>query len=192
MDDGARVIQLRPSKGAQLPQFDGKGGDAHDIIVERMREVLGSTEVYAYLDTTAREMLESARGTYGEMGLADNSLIAFGGGILLFPWLGTKNLTTLSLAFLSQDYKTTVLSHAIELGDCAIEGVESFLDRMMTGDTPSDSAMMKGISHPNIAKFDHYLDWSLTTAVTLQERVNLNQLPQLARKLLVKPSVLAS
>ncbi|WP_455296586.1 DEAD/DEAH box helicase [Brucella pituitosa] len=185
VDDGARVIQVKPSKGAQLPQFDGKGGDIHDIIVARMREVLQSAGVYPYLDTIAQEMLQSARSAYIELGLTDKAIISFGEGVLLFPWVGTKNLTTLSLALLSQDYKTAVLSHAIEVGDGSIEGVESLLDRLAVGDTPSNGAMMKGVSHPNIAKFDQYLDWQLMTAVTLRERVNLDQLPQIAGKLLI-------
>lgn len=183
VDDAARVISVRPSKGARPPRFSGNGGNIHDYIVDKMREVLLTQDAYPYIDRVAGELLSSARQVFREFELDQRNIIPYGDGVIVFPWVGTKKLTTLALAFQSREFKTTPLAFAIELQACDIDGVTNCARAFSEGDVPSTDALMSGVSKPNVAKFDGFLSWDLMTLVTVRERLEIDQLPALARRL---------
>lgn len=183
VDDAARVISVRPNKGGKPPRFSGNGGNIHDYIVNKMREVLSTQDAYPYIDRVAGELLTSARQVFQELELDRRNIVPYGDGVIMFPWVGTKKLTTLALAFQSREFKTTPLAFAIELQECEVDGVARYAKVLAEGDIPSMDALMSGVSKPNVAKFDGFLSWDLMTLVTVRERLEIDQLPALARHL---------
>lgn len=91
----------------------------------------------------------------------------------MFPWVGTKKLTTLALAFQSREFRTTPLAFAIELQACETDGVAHYAKAFSEGDAPSTDALMSGVSKPNVARFDGFLSWDLMTLVTVRERLEI-------------------
>ncbi|MGN7752956.1 hypothetical protein [Sinorhizobium sp. 22678] len=180
IDDAARIITVRPSRGGKPPYFSGQGGSIHDHIVSTMRRILGSRETYPYVDRTASRMLESARDAFIELGLDRRSIIGFGDGVLVFPWVGTRKLSTLSVAFQAKDFQTTQLAHAIELQGCDVEGVEEFVRGLANGAGPNEAELVARVSKPNVARFDHFLSWDLISLVTIRERLEIGSLPSIA------------
>ncbi|MCR6501326.1 DEAD/DEAH box helicase [Shinella sp. CPCC 101442] len=180
VDDATRVISVRPNRGGKPPRFSGNGGNIHDHIAEKMRQVLSSDEEYPYIDRVAGELLVGARETFRKLQLEKQSVIPYGDGVIVFPWVGTKKLNTLALAFLSREFKTAPFAFVIELQECNVDGVDCYLKAFAQGDLPSTEALMEGISKPNIAKFDGFLSWELMTLVTLRERLDIEALPGVA------------
>lgn len=180
VDDAARVISVRPNKGGKPPRFSGAGGNVHDYIVSKMRDVLATDDAYPYIDRVAGELLSGARQVFRELKLDRQKIIPFGNGVMVFPWVGTRKLTTLALAFQSRDFNTTPMAFAIELQECEVEGVARYAGAFADGDVPSTDALMSGVSKPNVAKFDHFLSWDLMTLVTVRERLEIDQLSAIA------------
>lgn len=183
IDDAARVITVRPTRGGKPPYFSGSGGVIHDHVVATMRQVLLGQERYVYLDKAANAMLEDARTAYVEMGLDRSCLMPYGEGVLVLPWLGTRKLDTLALALQNKDFKCVRFSHAIELQECTLSGVETFLNSIADGEVPADAALVDRVAKPIIARFDYCLSPDLMRLVTIFERLEIDALPAIAKAL---------
>ncbi|KQW72361.1 ATP-dependent helicase [Ensifer sp. Root127] len=183
IDDVARVITVRPATYGKPPYFPGSGGLIHDRIISMMRDILTTSDEYAYIDRAATAMLQSAREAYHALGLDRSSVVRFGSGVMLFPWVGTRKLGTLALACQAREFETAQYSHVIELQDCDLSSVESFLDGIANGDVPDERVMAARLAQPNLARFDHFLTPELMWSVTLRERLDLDALPELAKSL---------
>jgi ATP-dependent Lhr-like helicase len=186
VDDASRVITVKPAKGGKPPYFSGIGGAIHDQIVQVMENILRGNGRYPYIDNAAQEMLDEARATFTELGLENSSVIPFGEGIILFPWVGSRKLKTLSLALQSANFQTTESGHAIEIAECTVDGLSSHLRDLARGKVPSVANLMRGVSQPNVAKFDHHLTFDLMTALTIKERLEYDSLPEIAAQILAK------
>jgi type III restriction enzyme len=74
-------------------------GAVHDVVVARMRRVLGDCTVPACLDRTAVELLAEARETYRTLRLDRRGMIERGdGSALVATWRGTVATDSLALA----------------------------------------------------------------------------------------------
>jgi len=99
IDDRDKVIMVNPSKGGTPPIFGGDPGDIHDRVTERMFEVLEGTGAPAYMDRTARDLLEEARRHYSQIGFATSSVVALSENrYALATRVGTVKTMTLALA----------------------------------------------------------------------------------------------
>jgi ATP-dependent Lhr-like helicase len=97
VDHERRVILVRPSEAGRVPVFHGGGGEIHDGIRARMREVYASEEMAAYLDPTAGRLLNEGRRAFRELGLDRRQLIEQPHAAMLFPWAGDRVMNTLAL-----------------------------------------------------------------------------------------------
>lgn len=183
VDDATRVITVRPSKGGRPPRFSGSSGNIHDHIVDKMFEVLSGHDVYPYIDRVAGELLTSARQVFRELELDQRHVISYGDGVVVFPWVGTRKLATLALAFQSRKFETTAMGFALELQGCDAAGVAHYAGELAKGDIPGTDSLLSEASRPHVAKFDHFLTWNLMKLVTLRERLEVDQLPAIARRL---------
>jgi ATP-dependent Lhr-like helicase len=180
IDDRARVITVKPTRAGMPPYFAGEGGAIHDQIVVTMRDILNSQESFGYLDSNAAEMLEAARSAFRDLKLDVKSIIAHGDGALIFPWLGTKKVRTLTLALLAKNFEATQFGHSIEMQSCDVDGVRSCLAEMAEGNVPDENAIAERLAKPFIARFDDKLSPDLMMLVTLTERVEVAALPTIS------------
>ncbi|MFS2151421.1 DEAD/DEAH box helicase [Rhizobium sp. Rhizsp42] len=183
VDDTTRVITVKPTRGGKPPRFSGNGGGLHDRIAEEMKRVLAGDQQFAYIDRVATDMLASARQCFAELGLETRSLLPYADGTLILPWVGTRKLTTLALAFMTREFQAAQFQYAIELQNCDPDGVEECLKRWASGDVPSAETLMTGVAKPNVARFDNHLSWDLMTLVTIRERLEIDALQDVAAKL---------
>lgn len=180
IDDRARVITVLPTRAGKLPYFSGGGAAIHDHVVETMRAVLASVEAYPYLDPVANQLLGEARKAFLDMQLDRRSIIAHGEGIIIFPWVGTRKLQTLSLALLTRDFKTSHFGHAVVLQECRVESVMETLEDIACAPPPDGRTLAARLAQPALAKFDEFLTRDLMTLVTIAERVSIEDLPRIA------------
>lgn len=141
----------------------------HDHIVATMRRVLSSTDNYTYLDKEAARQLGEARETFNE--LNHRQVIAFGRGVLLFPWVGTCKLETLVVALLMKEFKASSFHHVITVDDCAVEGIEETLREIADAPAPNGIDLARHVAKPAVAKFDGFLTLELMGQVTAAERL---------------------
>lgn len=183
IDDQARVITVKPTRGGKPPYFAGEGGGIHDTIVDAMKVILSSKDAYSYLDRAAVTLLAEAREAFDGLGLADRSVIPYGDGALVFPWVGSKKLLTLSLAFLAKNFEASHFKHTIDIQGCDQSGVEACLERLAAGDIPDEKTIAGRLAKPSIARFDHLLTFDLMTLVTVRERLDVASLQAVAGRL---------
>lgn len=183
VDDRSRVITVRPTKGGKPPQFSGQVGGLHDRVVATMRDVLSGGDQYPYVDQVATEMLNDARTSFAELGLKERSVISYGEGVLVLPWVGTKKLTTLGLALQSKGFSIAQLSHVIEMQECEVSGVASVLSALANGGVPDTERLTAGVAKPHVARFDHLLNDDLLSKVLLAERIEIASVPEVAAAL---------
>lgn len=88
IDDEQKTIYVTRAGGGVPPLFAGGAGRIHTRVRQRMRELLESAEVPAYLDEVAKRFLAEARANYSARGLATTVVIDQGGSTLLLTWLG--------------------------------------------------------------------------------------------------------
>ncbi|MBN8998005.1 MAG: DEAD/DEAH box helicase [Rhizobiales bacterium] len=179
VDDHARVIVVRPTRAGKPPYFTSGGAGIHDHIVSRMREILAGSEAYPYLDDQATLFLENARSAFRHMELARRSIVPFGSGVLIFPWVGTRKLRTLMLALQARDFKATQMRHVIEVAECSVAGIVHHLEAVAAA--PVDGgALARRLAQPQLAKFDAFLSAELMSRVTEVERLDLPALNEVA------------
>ncbi|MEE4580564.1 hypothetical protein [Paenibacillus polymyxa] len=90
-----KIVCVQPAHGRSETLWTGKGGDIHNTVVSKMREVLADCASHR-----ASERLKQARGTAGERGWLRNYLLRGGnGGLYLIHWLGSKHSEPWSLCF---------------------------------------------------------------------------------------------
>jgi len=89
-------ILVEPSKGGKVPKFSSGGGaDIHSKIREKMREIVTSDSVPAYLDPHGQEMLREAQHAAREAGLAENQFVVDGSHTYWFTWTSSAKHRTL-------------------------------------------------------------------------------------------------
>ncbi len=86
-----KLIFAKAVDGVMKVSWPGAGGEIHTRILEKMREVLRSTEEYPYLMPAAKKRLEEVRALARKTGFAQKSILPLGQNrYIFFPWLGTK------------------------------------------------------------------------------------------------------
>jgi ATP-dependent helicase Lhr and Lhr-like helicase len=88
IDDQQKTIHVVRTRGGVPPLFSGGAGRTHTRVRQRMRQLLESTDVPTYLDSTAERFLAEGRAHYAAKRLADNLVLDQGYEVLLLTWLG--------------------------------------------------------------------------------------------------------
>ena len=89
-------VQVEPGSASDPPLFLGRGGFVHDQVRARMRRLYEETGLPAYLNATARALLEEGRAEYARLGLAGRAVVEEGGDALLLLWSGDRVLNTVA------------------------------------------------------------------------------------------------
>jgi ATP-dependent Lhr-like helicase len=100
IDEKHKIISVERVAGRSNTNWLGKGGDIHDRILDRMREVLEEDVIYPYLHPKATERLQQARQLARDFQLTEQQLIPLSDSSVIFlPWCGTRTFETLLFLF---------------------------------------------------------------------------------------------
>jgi ATP-dependent helicase Lhr and Lhr-like helicase len=105
---------VNPSKGGTPPNFGGDPGEIHDRVIERMFKVLEEDTIPAYMDLTARDLLEEARRHYAQLGFKTTSIVPL-------------SETRFALATRAGTVKTNTLALALRACGSTVETFDGFL-----------------------------------------------------------------
>ncbi|MBE6712642.1 MAG: DEAD/DEAH box helicase [Ruminococcaceae bacterium] len=118
VDVARRLVYAAKVEGKMKISWPGDSGFIHTRILEKMREVLESSEDYPYLLPAAKERLSKARRLAANTGCCKNSIINLGGNsFVFFPWLGTKAFQTMK-RILQRTLASKCALHDIQSGGC--------------------------------------------------------------------------
>ena len=97
VDDKKKQVFVEKTREMKLVSWGGTGGDVHEKILRRMRQVLKEDTIYGYLQPGAVEALKNARALARSLGILDRDiLLLHGNTLLLFPWCGTREVRTIA------------------------------------------------------------------------------------------------
>ena len=88
VDLEAKVIVVSPSRGGAPPHFEGLGAMIHDRVRQEMRALLTEDTPCPFIDRTAQALLDEARQTFADLGLAQKHIIKKGSHCQIVSWLG--------------------------------------------------------------------------------------------------------
>lgn len=161
VDSQRRVVTLVPSPAGKPPRFAGSGWLVGREVRERMRSALASSESRAYLDRTAEYFLRAAQRTFADLGLAQTSLIQYGGDSYLFCWTSDLIRHTLRAMLEATSCQVDLLAVALR---CPRMPPSSFAAKLRDALTCDHDpvALAFQVRNRETEKYDEYLGDELT------------------------------
>lgn len=183
IDDRDKVIMVTASKVGTPPIFGGDPGDIHDVVIDRMFDVLEGDTARVYMDKAARDLLDEARRQYAKLGFSESPLIRLGeNSFAVATRVGTVKTNTLALALRGNSFDVethdgflTVRAKddAPQLGDV--------LARIAAGE---ECALFDEQTNLIFEKFHPHLTRELLELDALSSRVDQGSLKKVAEQIL--------
>ena len=137
IDGDSDVIYVKELKGVSTNKWTSEDSyTVHTKIVRKMREILKSDTVYRYMDEKTAERLSEIRHQAKGSGILDISVVKITNNMnAVFPWLGTRELVTLSYAldYFGVENSVYIKGHAplcIFIKNTSIEEIEEVLKKI--------------------------------------------------------------
>jgi ATP-dependent helicase Lhr and Lhr-like helicase len=152
-----KVVQLTPAGGGVPPVLENGSVEVHPGIRTRMRTLLESEAVPAYLDTRSRTLLEQARREYATLELDQTPIVTDGSDTLLFPWTGDRTLNTLAEILNATGMAAAVEGPALRLVATSQDATLTALSSVAGNPPPAPADLAEKIENKEIEKFDMWL-----------------------------------
>ncbi len=155
IDPVAKLLQVAPAPGGRLPHFEGgRGGLVHDRVRQEMRRVYESSELYAYLDRNAAQLLSEARASYARNALDETSLVQVGGDTLVFACRGDRVLNTLAVELASRKLSVEVRGPVIVIDRIAPEDARRLFVELSARGPANPLKLAQSAANKATAKYD--------------------------------------
>lgn len=185
IDDRDKVISVAASKAGTPPIFGGDPGDINDEVIKRMFGVFEDHTTRAYMDKTARDLLDEARRNYDKIGLAKASVIRLGGNsAAVATRAGTIKTNTLALACRASGLE--VEPHDGFLTVRAKDSIEVLWDTLSRLANGEDCNLFSDQVNLISEKFHPYLTRELLELDALSSRIDSNSLQTVAKEVLAR------
>lgn len=185
VDVTRRLVYAAKVEGKMKISWPGDSGFIHTRILEKMREVLESDEVYPYLLPSAAARLEKARRLAKNTGLCKKSIINIGGNsFVFFPWLGTKAFQSMK-RILQRHLASSCDLHDIQSGGCYYITFKSncesgtdiirALHQLNEKGEPSLLSLVGKTEYPIFDKYDACLPQDILKQAYAENRLDLRE-----------------
>lgn len=165
VDEARRIIDVVPSPGGKPPRFGGSGGAlVHDEVRKEMLAVYRSTDVPAFLDVRARELLAEGRENFKRLGLDRSVFVPRRTDTQVFVWRGDRVRGTLLRALQREGVAVAATPLTLVFDNCDVDGAEVHIRQLPAEGLPSASALAEGAKAMQRNKYDHLLPDDLLTA----------------------------
>ncbi|MCL2364967.1 MAG: DEAD/DEAH box helicase [Defluviitaleaceae bacterium] len=104
VNEKSKVLFVKRVPGVSLVDWQAVfDGELHTTLVRRMRDILRSDDMYAYLSESCKERITELRYITRNSGILDNLVTQVSNKkFAIFPWMGTRQLLTLHYALLDK------------------------------------------------------------------------------------------
>ena len=182
IDEQRKVIEVRPSPGGRVPEFNGGRGDAHDRVRQEMRAVLVGKDIPSYLDATARELLGEARTQFSHYGLEYRNIVPNGSETAVFTWRGDRVNDTLAVWFKHLGQIAQNSGAAVRVFACESDTVAA-LQRMASDPPPEAAVLADCVRNKLSEKYDWLLDEPLMNAEYASRKLDVSGAQEFVRTL---------
>lgn len=182
VDNKHKAVYVEPVRGRSDTLWLGAGGDLHTKVLEKMRDILQSKEIYSYLQPNAVRRLEKARRLAHETGLLNKVVVNAGGDTLfVLPWLGSKQFRTLAriLKFILKEpfrIRTILPTEPYYLtvsGQCEAEELQTAIERL-SAQTIDPFQLLEPEEAPILGKYDEFVPPELLRKAFVTDGLELN------------------
>lgn len=186
VDERGLTLLVEPAQGGNAPRFAPSGGPAlSDRLVETMRETYQQLAVPPYLNKTAIELLQEGRTCFAQVGLRDSAVVRNGTDWILFPWVGTAGLLTLSLGLRLHGVMAELQDAALSITAADPQPIRTALEQLVVA-PPDGETLATQLIDPAREKFDRYLGAALLRRSAASSYLQAQRLPEMARSILDK------
>ena len=181
--DRDRVIMVAPAKAGVPPIFGGDPGNIHDRVIERMFDVLEGQKRPIYLDATALELLDEARGNYAQLRFDPGRIAQLGeNAAVIATRTGSVRTTTLALALRASGY--TVQTHDGFLEVFGKDESPVVIDALSTLSRGKEVELFAHSPNLLFEKFHPHLTEDLLRRDAMSSKLDAGALPELAAAIL--------
>lgn len=184
----AKVIRVAPAPAGQAPLFSGAPIPPSQAVVSRMKELYDGTvePCGVQLDEEARTLFAEGCAAYQSLGLRRRSIVPYGTGVLLLPWLAYRGQLSLLVALRHWGASVSTASIAIFVEGMAMEKIEKLLGDLAAGRKapPLPDEAMRSAPSLLIDKHDRLLSPYLQRWNAATFRLEMETVPETARRLL--------
>lgn len=180
VDTRHREALVRPASGGNPPLFDSTMRPPSDGVIAEMRRVYEEVQVPRFLDPTAVRLLAEARTSFDRLGLRHLAIARDAGQLLLFPWVGERQLNALRLALARADLAAEPLGIALAVAAKDEDALAACLGHVAGSPPPDPRELAALAGGPQLEKFDRYLGDELLTYAYASEHLDVSDLPGIA------------
>lgn len=150
------VDVVEDPEGTAESKWESVPPEVDDRVAAKMREVLESSDRYPYLDSAAAAELEATRAAYlanGYWGAEELS-----GGLVLYPWLGTRAFETLRRAIMCVGAKVSYYASPLWMAvstDRTWEELRRDVESYMSANLPDDLVLLEDVE--DMGKYSEFV-----------------------------------
>ena len=139
----SKVIFVKRVPGISLVDWDVEfDADIHTVLMQKIRSVLESEDIYPYLSDRCRERLAEIRYIAANSGILTNTVTQIAAKkFAIFPWLGTRQLITLHYALSHKGIKNKLPWITCPYLEVQFSGEKDELEAIIYDITQSDLNM---------------------------------------------------
>lgn len=159
VDEPQKTIYVTRTTGGVPPLFSGSGGPTHTKVRQRMRELLESKDVPAFLDKTAARFLEEARSCYKRMDLFKQVVVDQGAEVMLLTWLGDSANEAIACLFIRRGLVATPAGPGVEVHKRghSVDEILAILQDAAMDEVPPLDVLLENVQNLQREKWD----WAL-------------------------------
>ena len=186
--DKDKVIEVTADRTGRPPPFGGDGGLIHDRVMEKMKAVLCSRGLPAYIDKTSARLLEDARSECRRLDIVRRPICQIGDqSYLLATWMGTVKTSSLAIVLRSMGYTAETNDGFLSVyhGE-GVQPVISAISEIARAPSISVDSTLSGKENYITEKFHPYLSPDLLIQDATSSRIDLDAMPMLAHSMLAR------
>lgn len=165
VDHEKRLVTLIVSPLGRLPKTGGGGGmQVHARVRQEMRAVLASDTVPAWLDPTARSLLQDAQRQYKDLQLASTHCVLEGSSVYLFLWQGDQLQDALAVLLKHHGLQAENEGICIEIKSTNLTLVNTAIESIASQPCPRADQVLKRNEVKDAEKWDWVLPDDLMLA----------------------------
>lgn len=172
IDEEQKTIFVVRNRGGVPPLFSGGAGRTHTRVRQRMRELLESNDVPAYLDDMAKKLMAEGRRNYATRDLSKTFVVNQGAEVLLLTWLGDAANEALACLLKRRGFTAAAAGPGVEVmkGEHTVDDVvDALIDAGMDEPPPLDLLLADTL---NLQR--EKWDWALPDSLLRRAYASLN------------------
>lgn len=177
VDEPGKTIHVSRAAGGVPPLFSGGPGRTHTRVRQRVRELLRSSDIPAFLDGMAQKFLAEARSEYTRMDLDNRTAVDQGQEVLLLTWLGDATNEAIACLYLRRGFMAMASGPGVEVRKQS-GGLEEVLDVLADAaldDEPSIDVLLADAKNLAREKWDWALPESLLRRAYASQYLDLEE-----------------